>query len=269
MEQGRQRNNGNFLGFPSTFPKERIPYWIFNFHEFVPDYVLGDTSAQPTLASITLPLPQAVNDESIIDYNTEGINTLPKQALDSGLDVKGKSIDDITLFVEKKINAADSSTTSSSARLAAQLAAKKKGNFAETAARIISGERLNPHLTVLFNQVNLKPYTVTWSLSPENETEASIITSIIRTLNYHAHPSFGGGSRHLLKWPSICIPAIENSSAYDASSPYIFKPAAIANVTVDYTPTGGGYHVGGFPVVTNITVAMQEVQIVTREDYES
>ena len=54
----------------------------------------------------------------------------------------------------------------------------------------------------------------------------------------------------------------------DRNGSYLFKPAAITNVTVDYTPQGGSYFQGGSPTMVNLSVSLQEAEIFTSVDYK-
>ena len=271
------------LVFPLDFHEfhEGVPFCVLNFMRNTPDYVLGRSPDRAqVLRSIVLPLPQSITDSSGIEYTTANLSVAGHTAISTAnqtFQASGADLGDIVgqIAESETDKFVGEKSVGSAAKVAAQIAIRNREGLAGQAAAILTRESLNPHLAVLFQQVELKNYSFTWQLSPASAQESTAIVDIIRAIKYHSHPSFASGEQagHLLKWPDICLPSIENSDAFlGASSPYIFKPASVSRVETDYTPSGGAFHVhpdGAAPVMTQITVSFNETQIVTREDYES
>ena len=278
----RTRDRGD-LTFPLDFHEfhEGVPFFVLNFMKSTSDYVLGKTPDRPQKSrSIVLPLPQTITDSSGLEYNTSNLNVTGHAAISAANRTISSTDGDLRSIVTK-VTGEDADkrfnrdSVGSAAKVAAHIFAENRGGLAASASSILTRESLNPHLAVLFHQVELKNYSCAWSLSPASEDESTAIADIIRAVNYHSHPSYASGEQagHLLHWPDIVQPSIENSDSFlGAASPYIFKPASVTRVDVDYTPSGGAFHGhpdGAAPVITQITMNFNEIQIVTREDYES
>lgn len=226
-------------------------------------------------------MPQSIQDSTGIEYNTESLGIFAHTAISAlsggsksvGTDISVATIAKQLLDAETEKFSAEKSV-GSAAKVAAQIAAARAGGITSKAFSVLKGEQLNPHLAVFFQQINLKTYSCTWSFSPESEEESKAIANIIRAIQYHSHPAYTSGKQagHLLRWPDIVLPSIENSDAFlGARSPYIFKPASVTQIDIDYTPSGGAFHAhkeGAAPVMTTVQMAFSEIQIVTREDYE-
>ena len=138
---------------------------------------------------------------------------------------------------------------------------------ASAAIDLAIGNVVNPHLALLFENVPLKAYTFNWTLSPANKKESTILMNIIGRLKFHAHPEFSE-NRLTFNFPDEVHQSIHGVPDFGENGSYLFKPAAITNVTVDYSPQGGSYFVGGSPTMVNLSVSLQEAEIFTQVDYK-
>ena len=137
---------------------------------------------------------------------------------------------------------------------------------ASAAIDLAIGNVVNPHLALLFENVPLKAYTFNWTLSPSSPKESKILMNIIGRLKFHAHPEFSE-NRLTFNFPDEVHQSIHGVPDFGENGSYLFKPAAITNVTVDYSPQGGSYFVGGSPTMVNLSVSLQEAEIFTQADY--
>ena len=137
----------------------------------------------------------------------------------------------------------------------------------------VTNRAVNPQETLSFTGVDLRNFSFSWDLFPSNKDDTDEITRIVNFLKARSLPEVeDGGSeqflgRAFLKYPDIVS---LNLLGVDESKFTRFKRCMISNVTVDYS---GGSQVsiikGGVPATVTLSVAFSEVQIQTRDDYET
>lgn len=139
------------------------------------------------------------------------------------------------------------------------------------AADITTGTAVNPHTTLEFEGVALKPHNFQWVLSPRNERESTSLNDIIRTIRRNILPQYQGLTdtnifpRALLTYPNLVQITL---LGIDQDYFYYYKPAMINAFNVQYAQ-GNGISLlkGGRPAVVTITMSMLEAEIHTAEDY--
>jgi len=150
----------------------------------------------------------------------------------------------------------------------AQLALRNMASIvpsAQGAIDILTGETINPHIANLLDSVPLRNHSFNWKLSPRNAAEDKTLQKIFMTIKRNMHPAFGGIGDSFLTYPrevEIDILGTENDL-------YYFKRSVITGFTVNHAPDGPAFHVGnGRPVSYDVTLNVQEVEIITQEDFE-
>ena len=145
----------------------------------------------------------------------------------------------------------------------------------------IGGVVLNPNVELLFSGFDLRTFGLSFKMSPRNEKEAKHIRDICTTFKRASLPRLGaspansfnnvfGGeanaeennNRNYIGVPNLCI--VEFMKGPDVH-PYLtqFKPCAITNVSISYTPDGNyATFDGGSPVATQLTLQFTESKLV-------
>jgi len=159
------------------------------------------------------------------------------------------------------------------AAMAGYLARNIIGGDLSRTISAVTNRAVNPQETLSFTGVDLRNFSFSWDLFPSNKDDTDEITRIVNFLKARSLPEVeDGGSeqflgRAFLKYPDIVS---LNLLGVDESKFTRFKRCMISNVTVDY---GGGSQVsiikGGVPATVTLSVAFSEVQIQTRDDYET
>jgi len=173
-----------------------------------------------------------------------------------------------------KLKSQISSILGTSGETAGQVMSYMMRNFSGDIGRALGaagGAIVNPNETLAFEGVDLKSYTFSWDLFPENESDSNMVQQIVKSLKQNILPEFGsitemeGLNRALLKYPNVCYLQL---IGVDPSHWPKFKPCLISNVTVNYA--GGGQVAilkGGKPAAVNLSIAFNELTIHTKEDY--
>lgn len=148
-----------------------------------------------------------------------------------------------------------------------------------------SGMATNPNATLAFEGVNMRSFTLDWTLYPESKEEAESIKQIVRAIKREMLPEvqnvFGGSenafldrvggatstilSRAFLKYPSVVF---INLLGIDESAFPRFKPVMIDSIDVNYGPSGEIVIAqGGVPQGVKLGISCKEIEIQTAEDF--
>lgn len=123
----------------------------------------------------------------------------------------------------------------------------------------------NPYMTVFFKGVGLKTHSFRWRFAPRNAAESMAIKEIIRNFKRRMLPNLKFGNSSILGYPQMC----EIELQPNMEELYKFKKCMVSSVTSNYAPTGAPSFFAGTnaPTVIEFEVALQELEIVTAEDY--
>jgi hypothetical protein len=123
----------------------------------------------------------------------------------------------------------------------------------------------NPYMTVFFKGVGLKTHSFRWRFAPRNAGESNSIKEIVNNFKRRMLPNLKFGNSSILGYPQMC----EIQLQPNMEELYKFKKCMVSNVTVNYAPTGAPSFFAGTnsPTVIEFEVSLQELEIVTSEDY--
>lgn len=137
------------------------------------------------------------------------------------------------------------------------------------------GQIINPVLTPIFNNVQLKRHNFVWKIAPESPEESKQLKLICKRLQYHALPkkdniTFASGINGInvplktLRYPDYCRIELKPDV-------YSFKKNCfIENVIINHAPEGvNAFYKDGTPVVTEISVFLLETNIYTKDDFNA
>jgi hypothetical protein len=198
------------------------------------------TSFKPS-GGLTLPLPKKINDMQTVTWEAESDSSKAASIAQGIGNVFGAGM--ISNIVGGVAQAATGAASMAGTRM---------------------GLAMNPFLWQQFKQVNFKEHNLSWTFTPNNAQESQTIKTIIDFIKFNSlpTPSFGV----LMEYPSIAIVKLYPDDAYTVR----FKPCAITSVSVDYTGAGGpSFFKNGAPTVINLTVAMKEIELWTKANYNS
>lgn len=128
----------------------------------------------------------------------------------------------------------------------------------------IGGTIINPNTEMMYESPEMRTFSLTYKMFASSAEETEQIRGICNTFKKNMLPSFGGGG-------FIGIPNVVRVTFMSGSdpNPYVsqFKPCAISNVSINYTPDGSwASYEGGAPVATNITINFKELKMLFAED---
>ena len=127
-----------------------------------------------------------------------------------------------------------------------------------------TGTIVNPNTEMMYESPEMRTFSLTYKMFASTPGESEEIRGICNTFKKNMLPSFGGGG-------FIGVPNIVRVTFMTGSdpNPFVsqFKPCAISNVSINYTPDGSwASYEGGAPVATNITINFKELKMLFAED---
>ena len=146
----------------------------------------------------------------------------------------------------------------------------------------IGGVILNPNAELLFSGFDLRNFGLNFKMAPRNKQEAIVIRDICTTFKRASLPTFGASpgntvanafkgkkgtseennNRNYIGVPNLCIVEFMKGGS---PHPYLsqFKPCAIKEVNITYTPDGQySTYSDGSPVATGLSLSFLESKLV-------
>lgn len=190
-------------------------------------------------STIRLPIQGGISDTNLVNWNSDQMNSVEQAAGFASLtlgtnDIK-ESFDEIKGSIESLLKDQKSNTAISSYlhALFAKMAVGSSGNFFSRAF----GALLNPNLELLFQNVELRPFSFRFDLTPRNDKEAKQVRQIIRVFK-QSMAARKGVAEIFLKTPMVYeLEYINGNNGKKHKAIGRIKTCALRNFTVNYTPT--------------------------------
>ena len=267
----RENNQLYFYSFPDDLGAHSF---VMNFVEFKMAYESSPT--QQILASVALPLPgTGIVDKSAVKYNQDELGVVGGAVAGATSVIREAIQGDGNLASGAAQNDAGSGlldllkTGVEGTAAAGRVAINELGQGFGAAADQAFGNVVNPHVVLLFKNVDLKTFSLQWKLAPQTKQETERLKAIIRLIQSQAHPrqkSDGNSSNFFLNYPS----QVDLYYAGVQENLHYFKRAAITDVEVNYQPEGDNllFAETAAPTRIDLTLGFQETEIWTAEDYD-
>ena len=132
----------------------------------------------------------------------------------------------------------------------------------------VSGTIVNPNVELMYEAPELRGFNLNFKMMPRSETEAKNIFTICQTLKKAMLPSFGGTvADKFTSGALLTIPKIVSAKFMTGNklNKYVtqFKPCAITNVNINYTPDGSyATYEDGSPVATLLSIQFKELKLI-------
>ena len=222
----------------------------------------GSPSTPSFRTYIRLPIPQQLMDSfniSVSGSNMELLGNLPNAG--AQMQAAGKTLSEAFNAIKGGEGAAIMKMTGMVAALAPGISDSNLAKFSQSQVGAIR----NPHLTTIFEGVALKTYQFEWRLSPKSEKEALMMNRMIDYIKAFMHPEIIGEG-FALDYPYLATVEFVTGSS-SANLPNV-SDSFITGLFIN--STGGGtaaFYRDGNPVIIDITMSFQEIDIKTRGDF--
>jgi hypothetical protein len=238
-------------------------------------------SVKNSLATIILPMPANIQDNSAADWTTGTMNPItadlanaansavlsgnPIASLMQSLKNAGANIGDAVGSGEGQ------QALAAGAAVAAIQSAIGQGDINSILSRA-TGQVFNQNVELLFNGVTMRPaFQFSFDLVPRSEEESLMIKRIIRTFKINMTPQKGKpnvtGGGLFIKAPNVF--RLEYMSG-GKQHPFLhrFKPCALTQMSVNYNGSSQyATYPDATPVHMNLSLQFQELSPIYREDY--
>lgn len=139
-----------------------------------------------------------------------------------------------------------------------------------------SGTVINPNMEMLFNGPRMRTFNFQFDMTPRFKEESDQIKEIIRTFKKYMSPKKTPGNAFLLAPKIFLLEYIYNGNGGVANGdghPFLnrFKPCALTEFNVNYTPDGSYMTYGDNGSMTKYTISMSfsEISPIYQDDYDS
>ena len=219
-------------------------------------------ASTPTMRTyIRLPIPQQLIDSFNITVSGNNMDLLGNFQQSAQMQAAGKTLTDEFKSASEGEGAAIMRMVGMVAALTPGISDSNLGKFSQSQLGVVR----NPHLTTVFEGVALKTYQFTWKLSPKSEKEALMMNRMIDYIKAFMHPEIIGEG-FALDYPYLATVEFVTGSS-SANLPNV-SDSFITGLVIN--STGGGtaaFYRDGNPVVIEITMSLQEIDIKTRGNF--
>lgn len=294
--------------WPNDAIESTTDYVFFQFGKFIPPfsndaqsgsgstfskragYVASAERLEPDkyLSTIMLPIPQDLGNDLQQQWQGKSFTGLGRAAVGA---FGGGNFNMITQKAGDftgNIKALQDSLTSMALNLIPGVGGNMDVNDISGATR---GVVLNPNAELLYDSPELREIGMSFKMVPKNAAEAKTIRAIVRTFRRAALPQWGGsedvtlGTKEEVEQGKalitdntqrdnfIRVPRLCKFTFMHGGSPHEwltqFKPCAISNVSVNFTPDGTfATYSDGSPVATELRLSFQETKVIFEDEVD-
>jgi hypothetical protein len=244
--------------------------------------------------TICLPLPNELNDNTGVDWdnqNLEAVGDIINGSLASGataalLRNSGALLTGAGKGIAGGIKSAGGAMGGVSGAAVKALGGGLE-NMVPDAAQVTSaiqqsqGLAPNPNPSVMFRGPQLREFTYTWTIFPDNKKQSDALRTMIKRIKSRVLPkSAGSDSASVLNYPNTVqinffpwdTVGSDNPWGWGSNTIIRIKKCVVKSFNVNYTPTNvpAFFADGGdspHAVATNITITLQEIEYMLANDW--
>jgi len=259
---GKLNSKNGMLSYPNDIFDS--PYaCILRFSEYNRDISYNPGTLTPS-ATIVLPLPTSLQEAQNI---THGPETFTRTGTALAAIRANKQGQDISSLLKDNAISLGAEFSREIGGLVSRLAKTDVGlQDAATIANAVQGQMLNPHLTAIFQGVQLRNFNYSWKFAPRSEIESLDLKKILDLIRRSSLPRFVGGQISLKYPDEVQIDFIGNGIEKFVIGT---KRTVITSVSIDHSAGGStAFYKSGAPTHVDFGITLQEVAIRTAEDYD-
>lgn len=124
----------------------------------------------------------------------------------------------------------------------------------------------NPHMSIFFNGVDLRPpIEFSWIFTPRDAGESETIRKILKKIKTKILPEVSSGNANIMNYPHIL--EVRISGVAEDMAP-IYKRGLVSAIAINYTPNGPSFFKGTrSPTFIAFSFTLQEIEVFSAKDY--
>jgi hypothetical protein len=130
------------------------------------------------------------------------------------------------------------------------------------------GYAFNPQQMVLFQGIDFRPFTMSFTFTPYSRQEADDVAKIIKLFKVHSAPRNANGGAGMFFIPPSQFKVKFLFNGRENTKISKIATCVIENIDVNYTPNGFATTSDGSPVQTTLNISFKEIELITREKIE-
>jgi hypothetical protein len=129
------------------------------------------------------------------------------------------------------------------------------------------GLAINPGQQMLFDGIDFRTYSLSFTFTPYSREEAQTVKEIIKLFKTHAAPRISDSGMFFIPPSTFNLEFYYNGGV----NTNIGKVAesVIESIEVNYAPNGWSAHTDGAPVQTTMTISFKEIELIDRAKIEN
>lgn len=279
------------LRYPNKAIDSNTDYVEIQFHKYNPPFSAQGFSqtglsgynksiselGNPIGGPIKLYMPQDISVQYGGNWQDMNVSNIARSAIGgAGKAFNGDLVGGAQTAIGGLVNSIKSGLSSGTATAKLLSEALEQTNFGSFTANDIfsgiTGKLFNPNTEVLYKGPQMRGFILDFKMVPESNIEAQNIKNIIKLFKCAMLPEFANtDSDGIVSF--VRVPAIANVTFMTGGRPSSnvtqFKPSAITDLDISYTPDGAwATYRDGTPVATNLRATFKELKMVYSEEIE-
>jgi hypothetical protein len=128
------------------------------------------------------------------------------------------------------------------------------------------GLAINPGQQLLFDGIDFRTYSMSFTFTPYSKEEADTVKNIIKLFKTHAAPRISQSGMFFIP-PSTFNLGFYKDGGINSNIAAVGE-SVIESIEVNYAPNGWSAHTDGAPVQTTLTLNFKEIELVDRAKIE-
>jgi len=125
------------------------------------------------------------------------------------------------------------------------------------------GLAINPGQQMLFDAIDFRSYSLSFTFTPYSKEESETVKEIIKLFKTHAAPKISDSGMFFIP-PSTFNLEFYHNNGVNTNIPKVAE-SVIESIEVNYAPNGWSAHTDGAPVQTTMTISFKEIELIDRK----
>jgi hypothetical protein len=131
------------------------------------------------------------------------------------------------------------------------------------------GLAINPNQQLLFDGLDLRTYSLTFTFTPYSQQEAETVRKIIQSFKTYSRPRTVAGAGGMLFIPPSTFNLKFLFNGAENTKISKVEESVITDIDVNYTPNGFAAHSDGAPVQTTMTIQFKEIILIDSDKVQA